>query len=143
MNDVFDGAMRGTVAAMAMTGMRTLTVSLGLVKATPPQQIFRRRAKGVMRFAPRKQRRAVIELFHWSIGAAGGAAYGALPDRVRKQPWTGPLYGIVVWTGFEATAPLLGLPRARSPRLLERAATAADHLLYGFVLAEAKRIPTY
>ncbi len=74
MNDVFDGAMRGTVAAMAMTGMRTLTVSLGLVKATPP---------------------------------------------------------------------LLGLPHARSPRLLERAATAADHLLYGFVLAETKRIPTY
>ena len=143
MSDVLDGAMRGTVAAMAMTGMRVLTVSLGLVKEPPPQQVFRRRATGVMRFAPRKKRRAVIELFHWGVGAVSGAAYGALPDKVRRQPWTGPLYGMVVWTGFQAAAPMLGLPHAKSPRLLERAATVGDHVLYGFVLSDTKRVPTY
>ena len=56
-----------------------------------------------------------------------------------SRPWTGPLYGLAIWTGFEATAPLLGLPHAEGPRLVERLAIAADHVLYGFVLDETRR----
>jgi hypothetical protein len=50
---------------------------------------------------------------------------------------------MLVWTGFEMAAPMLGLPHAKSPRVLERIATAADHALYGYVLSETRRVPSY
>ncbi len=143
MNDALQGLVRGTVAAMAMTGMREVTRSLGLVSEPPPEQMFRRHAKGLMRAMPRGKRRALIELLHWGVGAAGGTLFGAVPDGVREQPWTGPLFGVAMWAGFQASAPLLGLPHAKSPRPLERLATAADHALYGFVLSETRRTPRY
>jgi hypothetical protein len=139
---VAHAALRGGVAAMAMTGMRVFTVSLGLVEEPPPQAIFRQRARGLAKLVPRKRRRAAIELAHWGYGAAGGAAFGALPDGMRRQPWAGPAYGLLVWAGFEAAlAPLLGLEQAKKPRPLERVALAADHLLYGLVLDEFRRRP--
>lgn len=139
---VAHAALRGAVAAMAMTGMRVLTVSLGIVKEPPPQAIFRQRAKGLLRLVPRKRRRATIELAHWSYGAGGGAVFGALPESLRRQRWAGPAYGLAVWAGFEmALAPLLGLEQAKKPRPLDRAALAADHLLYGLVLSEFRQRP--
>jgi hypothetical protein len=135
-------ALRGAVAAMAMTGMRAFTTSLGIVEEPPPQAIFRQRARGLLKPVPRKRRRAVIELAHWSYGAAGGAVFAALPESLRRQPWAGPVYGLVVWGGFEVgLAPLLGLEQAKKPRPLERVGLAADHLLYGFVLSEFRRRP--
>lgn len=139
---VAHAALRGAVAAMAMTGMRVLTVSLGIVKEPPPQAIFRQRAKGLLRLVPRKRRRAAVELAHWSYGAGGGAVFGALPEDLRRQRWAGPLYGLAVWASFElALAPLLGLEQAKVPRPLDRAALAADHLLYGLVLSEFRQRP--
>jgi uncharacterized membrane protein YagU involved in acid resistance len=135
-------ALRGTIAAAAMTGTRTLTQDLGLVTESPPQQILRRRAKGLMKHVPRRRRRTVLELFHWSYGAAGGVGYGMLPDVVRRQPWSGPLYGIGIWLKFELLiAPALGLPHARNARPVERVTLLADHLLYGLVLSETRRRP--
>ena len=139
---VAHAALRGGVAAMAMTGMRVLTTELGLVEEPPPQAIFRQRARGLLRLVPRQRRRAAIELAHWGYGAGGGAAFALLPRGVRDQPWAGPAYGLAVWVGFEAVlAPLLGLEQAKQPRPVERAALAADHLLYGFVLSEFRRRP--
>lgn len=135
-------ALRGGVAAMAMTGMRVFTVSLGIVKEPPPQAIFRQRAKGLIRWVPRKRRRATVELAHWTYGAAGGGVFGALPESLRRQPWAGPLYGLGVWASFEALiAPALGLTQAKKPRPVDRAALAADHLLYGLVLSEFRQRP--
>src|SRR5689334_20942314 len=85
-------AMRGGIAAMAMTGMRVLTIELGLVEESPPQAIIRQRAKRLLRLAPRRHRRAAIELVHWGYGAAGGAGFALLPRPVRDQPWAGPIY---------------------------------------------------
>jgi hypothetical protein len=48
---------------------------------------------------------------------------------------------LAIWTGFEATAPLLGLPHANGGRPIERLAIAADHALYGFVLDETRSAP--
>jgi hypothetical protein len=80
------------------------------------------------------------ELFHWTYGAGGGAAFAALPQQVRAKAWAGPAYGLAIWLGFEtAIAPLLGLKQARELRLRERSALAADHLLYGFVLSQMRR----
>jgi hypothetical protein len=135
-------ALRGAVAAMAMTGMRVLTVSLGIVDEPPPQAIFRQRARGLLRVIPRRRRRAAVELAHWGYGGGGGAVFGALPAGLRRFPLAGPVYGLVVWAGFEAVlAPALGLSQARELRPGERAALAADHLLYGLILAEFRERP--
>lgn len=137
------GAARGAVGAMAMTGMRVLTTELGLVEQTPPQAVGRQRARGarkLLRRAPRKHRRALIEVAHWAFGAGGGAAFGALPGAVRRRPWAGPVYGLVVWVGFEmGIAPALGLRQAKRVRLVDRLGLAADHLLYGLVLSGTRR----
>lgn len=139
---VIHGAVRGVVAAMAMTGMRTASVDAGLLSEEPPQAVLRERAQKLMRRVPRRRRRAVRELVHWGYGAAGGAAFAALPEKIRLKPWSGPVYGLVVWLGFESVvAPALRLRHSRERRLVERAALAVDHTLYGFVLSETRRRP--
>jgi hypothetical protein len=143
LGEVLHAAGRGAVGAMAMTGMRVLTTELGLVEQTPPQAVSRQRARGLralLRRAPRKQRRGLIEVAHWAFGAGGGAAFGALPRAVRRRRWAGPVYGVVVWLGFElGLAPVLGLSQAKRVRLVDRLALAGDHLLYGVVLSEMRR----
>jgi hypothetical protein len=141
-SEIAHAALRGAIAAMAMTGMRAFTVDLGVVEQTPPQAIFKQRARGLIRRVPRGRRRAAVELAHWAYGAAGGAGFALLPGGVRRRPWAGPAYGLAVWLGFEAAlAPGLGLKQARSLRAAERAALAADHLLYGLVLSEIRARP--
>ena len=140
---VLQAAGRGVVGAMAMTGMRVMTTELGLVEQAPPQAISRQRARGLralLRRAPRRQRRGLVEAAHWAFGACGGAAFGALPVGVRRRPWAGPTYGLVVWLGFElGIAPVLGLSQAKHVRPVDRLALAADHLLYGLVLSQGRR----
>jgi hypothetical protein len=134
--------VRGAVAAMAMTGMRAFTQDVALVQETPPQAIFKKNVAGLRRRIPRNRRRAAVELAHWGYGAAGGVVFGLLPDAIRRRAWAGPLYGVVVWLGFElGLAPTLGLTQARKLRIAERLALAGDHLLYGFVLSETRRRP--
>jgi hypothetical protein len=143
LGEVLHAAASGAVGAMAMTGMRVVTTQLGLVEQTPPQAIARQRSRGLrhlLRLAPRKQRRGLIEIAHWAFGAAGGGGFGALPSTVRRRPWAGPVYGLVVWLGFEiGIAPALGLSQTKRLRLVDRLALAADHLLYGLVLSEGRR----
>jgi len=140
--EIAHGALRGAIAAMAMTGMRNVTTGLGIVKETPPIAIVRQRALGISKKLPRKRRRAATELFHWGYGAAGGAVFAALPAQVRQAPWAGPAYGLAVWIGFEmGIAPVLGLDLGKRERAAERLAFALDHLLYGFVLSETRRRP--
>lgn len=136
------GAMRGAIAAWAMTGMRSLTVNLGLVEEPPPRAIMRQKARAAFRLAPKRPRRVAQELFHCGYGAVGGALFAVLPENARLRPWAGPLYGLAVWLGFElGLAPVLGLKQAKKPRPVERLALAGDHLLYGFVLSETRRRP--
>ena len=135
------GGVRGAIAAMAMTGMRQVTVNAGIVGEAPPQAIFRQKIHRLGVTARRRRRKRVIEeLAHWTYGAGGGAAFAMLPESVRQRRWSGPLYGLLIWFSFEAgLAPLFGLAQARERRLIDRAALAADHLLYGFVLSETRR----
>lgn len=137
--EVVRGAARGAVGAMAMTGVRVMTTELGLLEQTPPQAISRQRARGLrtlLRRAPRRRRRGLVEGAHWAFGAGGGAAFGALPPTVRRRPWAGPVYGLVVWLGFElGIAPALNLSQAKRLRPVDRLSLAADHVLYGLVLS--------
>ena len=140
--EVAHASLRGAIGAMAMTGMRAFTVDLGIVEQTPPEAILKQKARGLIRRVPRKRRRAAIELAHWGYGTVGGATFALLPRNVRRRAWAGPLYGLVVWLGFEAAiAPVLGLKQASKPRAAERLALAVDHLLYGLVLSEIRARP--
>jgi len=125
-----------------MTGMRALTVNLGIVDETPPHAILKKRAPGFVRRVPRGRQASAVELAHWGYGAAGGAAFAMLPAGIRRRAWAGPAYGVAVWLGFEAViAPVLGLKQAKQLRVAERLALAGDHLLYGLVLSEMRRRP--
>ena len=144
MGEVAHGALRGAIGAMAMTGVRTFTVSIGLVRETPPQSIAkRRRVTGVLSYIPKRRRQAAIEVFHWSVGILGGSIFGALPDELRRARWFGPVYGLGLLLPYDfVVAPALGLKQATRPKPAEQAALIADHLLYGFVLSEMRKRPS-
>jgi hypothetical protein len=126
--------------------MRVMTTELGLLEQTPPEAVSRQRARGLralLRRAPRRQRTGLVETAHWAFGAGGGAAFGALPRTVRRRRWAGPIYGLVVWLGFElGLAPALGLSQSKRLRPVDRLTLAADHLLYGVVLSEPRQPPS-
>jgi hypothetical protein len=139
---VLRAAMRGVVAAMAMTGVRVFADHAGLIKEEPPSRLVRKRARGLIRRLPRNRRRAAVELFHWLFGAVFGAVFGLLPERTRQTRWAGPVFGLAVWLGFElGVAPALGLQKRRWPRSRERLLFLLDHLLFGFVLSEMRSRP--
>lgn len=137
--EIANAAVRGVVGAMAMTGVRAFTVSAGLVEDAPPKTVLRKTTKGLIGLVPKGRRRAATELCHWAYGAVGGAAFGALPDDVRRSRWAGPAYGLATWLMFElAVAPALKLPRAKQSRPVDRLFLALDHILYGLVLSERR-----
>jgi hypothetical protein len=132
--------LRGVIAAMAMTGMRRLTTRLGLVREVPPDEIFEDGLPELLANIPVERRDEAIELAHWAFGAAAGAAFALVPRRPREAGWAGPAYGLAIWALFEAVAaPLLRLRRARERPAAERAALAADHVLYGLIVAGRPR----
>ena len=140
------GVARGTIAAMAMTGLRQVTTGLGVVEQTPPDVLFKRGASRALARRPRlvpflaKRDQAITEVAHWAYGAAGGAVFALLPGSIARPPWGGPAYGLATWLLLEASvAPVLGLEQARRGRVKERLAFAAGHLLYGAILAGGRR----
>lgn len=133
---VVHAAVRGAIGAMAMSGLRQLTQSLGLVERTPPESVLQRTAPGLFRRVPVSRRAALVELAHWAYGAAGGAVFGMFPRRWRRQAWAGPGYGLLVWATFEAgIAPVLGIAQRPRHSGVEATVLLADHLLYGVVVA--------
>ena len=124
---------RGAVGALAMTGVREFAKHAGLVGEDPPQRLTRKKAG--------RRSRVIAQVVHLAMGGAFGAAYGLLPEPVRMKPWSGPVYGVLVWIGFDtAVAPLLGLER-NWPKGQERAVFVADHALFGLVLSELRARP--
>jgi hypothetical protein len=102
----------------------------------------REAAPALLRAAPDGSERAVEELAHWAYGAGGGVAFAALPEAVRGRAWAGPLYGLALWLGFELVlAPLLRLSHHQRHGVVARLALAADHMVYGLVLAELRERP--
>lgn len=129
------GAARGAVGAMAMTGMRQAAVGLGIVERTPPDEILSQGVPPLLESFPEHRRTAVIELAHWSYGAAAGMVFSLLPRRLRASRLTGPVYGALSWGLFEAVlAPALGLGHARRENAAERWALFADHVFFGFIV---------
>jgi hypothetical protein len=134
-------ALRGVIGAAAMSGMRELTVSLGIVDEPPPRAIARQQTKGLFHVVSRRRRRIGVELMHWFYGGVAGIVFGLMPEGLRRRAWFGPAYGVALWVGFDRVqAPLMGLKQAEAGPA-ERIALIADHLLYGFVLSEMRRRP--
>jgi hypothetical protein len=135
-------AFRGLVGAMAMTGLRMFASHAGLIREDPPSRLTDKAGSGLMKAVPRKRRRMVVELLHWSMGATFGAIFGLLPDGLRRRRWSGPVYGVLMWLGFDAgVAPLFGLRAQEWPLARERGIFLTDHLLYGLVLNEMRSRP--
>jgi hypothetical protein len=142
LSEAAHAALRGTVAAMAMTGVRVFAAHVGLIREDPPTRLAEEQARGLLQSVPPERRRGVIELIHWSMGAAFGVVFGLLPDGLRRRAWSGPVYGLLVWLGFDAgAAPALGLREAGWPHGRERAVFVVDHLLFGLVLNEMRQRP--
>jgi hypothetical protein len=143
-NDAAEGAMRGVIGSLAMSGMRQFAADLGLIEKTPPQELADKPARGIMEKVPPDKRQAAVLGIHMAVGAAGGVLYGALPDPVRQKAWSGPLWGLAIWAVYDAgVAPMLNLKHAYDFPASERATTIADHLLYGYVLSQTQRRPDY
>ncbi|HEY8471144.1 MAG TPA: hypothetical protein VIL37_00715 [Natronosporangium sp.] len=128
--------MRGAIAAMAMSGLRRVSTTVGMLDQAPPEAILQDRAPGVFYRVPVARRPALVEAAHIGYGTLGGVGFGLLPARWRRHTWAGPVYGLLFWAGYEAgIRPLLGLARDRHRRAPQRLALIADHLLYGVVVA--------
>jgi uncharacterized membrane protein YagU involved in acid resistance len=140
--EIIHAKLRGVIGAMAMTGVRVFAVHAGLIREDPPSRLTRKQARGLLAKVPRKRRRTFVELVHWAMGGLFGIVFGLLPEAVRRRAWSGPVYGLVVWVGFDAVvAPALGLTERDWPKGRERAVFVADHVLYGFVLNEMRERP--
>ena len=125
----------GTVAAMAMTGMRAVTIRLGLLTQPPPDAVLKESAPGLLARVPIDSE-AAVELAHWAYGAVAGAAFGTLSRSIRRAPLAGPAYGLLIWALFElGIAPVLGIQHAKERPVAERLAIASDHVLYGVIVA--------
>ena len=125
---------------MAMTGLRRLTTGFGLVEEPPPSEIAREGVPGLLARIPPDHRDEAIELAHWGYGALAGAAYGLLPASLRRGTWAGPAYGLGIWALFElVVAPAFGVRTSSERSVAERAALAADHVLYGAIVAGRPR----
>ena len=142
MNNIVHATFRGVVGAMAMTGIRVFALHAGLIREDPPSRLTRKQARGLLKLIPRKRRRVVVELVHWAMGAAFGFVFALLPEGIRRKRWSGPVYGVLVWLGFDAiVAPALGLTERSWPKGRERAVFIADHVLFGLVLSEQRSRP--
>lgn len=125
---------RGLVAAMAMSGVRSVTSNVGLLEQPPPERILEDQAPELMRRLTSGHRTALAEVAHWVYGAGGGLVFGLLPARVRAHQLTGPAYGVAIWLSFElGIAPLLGIEYDER-RVASRLTLVADHMLYGVVV---------
>jgi uncharacterized membrane protein YagU involved in acid resistance len=134
MSEVIHAMLRGVIGAMAMTGLRVFAVHAGLIREDPPSRLVRKR-RG-------RRPRWMVELVHWWMGGVFGIVFGLLPEELRRRRWSGPVYGLLVWLGFDAViAPAMGLTERDWPKGRERAVFVADHLLFGFVLNEMRERP--
>ncbi|MBA2360840.1 MAG: hypothetical protein H0V79_07925 [Actinobacteria bacterium] len=138
MSDLLRTAARGVLGAMAMTGVRRITVDLGLVEKPPPEEIATEGAPALLAKVAPQHRETAIELLHWGTGAMGGMGFAMVPAALRHRRWAGPVYGLAILGVFEAAiAPRLGLGTTERTAT-ERFALAADHVLYGLVLGSGE-----
>ncbi len=140
MNAMLAGAIGGMAGSMAMKAMMMLGQQAGIVGEPMPLKIERALEKrlGVDDMTSAGQEQALAMAEHLMIGAAYGAAYGALKasQNFSALP-AGPLYGVGVYAlNLGALGPGLALtsgPWNEEPMTVGR--RLMMHALYGTVTA--------
>lgn len=139
MKRILLGSIIGCVATLPMTVVLILLqrqLPLWERFAFPPFKVSMEASKiiGIKRAMGPAQRLGLTLAAHFGFGAAAGALYGLLADKLPRPPalW-GALYGIFVWAAsYFGWLPLTGLyrpPTQESPR--RQAMMAAGHLVWG------------
>jgi hypothetical protein len=104
----------------------------------PPRKITMRMAKKfrsgqlLLRLRPKRQRRLSL-LSHFGYGAAVGAPYTALTDRLPGKPvYKGMAYGLLVWTvSYLGWLPATGLWKPKEESAKRKGLMIASHLIWG------------
>ena len=134
------GILGGLAASAVMAVMMQMGKATGMVETPLPVKVERRaeRRLGVAEKTTGQQERAVGMAGHMMMGAAFGAGYGALREKMDLDPLTGgALYGMGVYAlNVAGLGPALDLSRGpwqQEPPTVVR--QVMMHLLYGAVTA--------
>jgi hypothetical protein len=133
------GALGGLLATLPMTAMM-LAIHRQLPRheryRLEPQIVTEKTARrlGLGKHLDRRQRQALAAGAHLGFGAAAGAVFGPLAQRVPLVPvLSGVLYGLAVWAGsYAGWVPALGLLNPPDKRPKGRnAMMVAAHVVWG------------
>ena len=138
------GLLAGLIGGLAATAAKTLAEKVFPPRThgepEPPsvlaEKIFGNRLEGA-------QKLAATETIHWGVGAATGAAYGALaefyPAATAKD---GAAFGMALTSLTHGTTlPALGLSAEPEDQTFrERSSEMATHVVYGVVTETVRRV---
>lgn len=149
MNRYVKGAIAGTLATVPMTiVMLSLHRRLPTTQryALPPKQITREVANrvGAKEVAKGKHLTRATLVSHFSYGAATGALYPLLAERVRTRTRiTGPAFGVAIWAlSYLGWVPALRiLPPATRHPMRRNLLMIAAHVVWGAALDFFTRPP--
>ncbi|MHB0958508.1 MAG: DUF6789 family protein [Pirellulaceae bacterium] len=139
MNPLIAGSLAGLTATLPMTAlMQSLHRRLPAPERypLPPRQITMKMARevGVEQKMDETEKTTVTYAAHFSYGAAAGATYGLLADRLPGSPVTrGVTFGLAVWAvSYLGWLPAVQiLPAATHEPARRNALMIAAHLTWG------------
>lgn len=141
MNGLLRGALAGAVATAPMTILMEAmnrAVPRGERRPLPPRQITEGLThRATSRDPDEEVLDAATMAAHFGFGAGGGAAFGLMPERVRRRPvLAGVGFGLGLWAAsYAGVLPAFELQRRPDRRPGWRNATMiAGHVVWGAVL---------
>lgn len=144
------GAAAGLAATVPMTiAMEVIQRLLPPDEQTPQEPLIITRKllmrTGLDRYMDRHQQLALTAVAHFAYGAASGAAYLWLGQRLPlPQRLRGPAFGLLVWAGsYAGWLPVLKIlpPPSRRP-VGRNLLLIGAHLVWGVACASAARVET-
>ena len=116
-----EGAAAGLAATAAMSAFMWSAQRAGFVGEQAPKQLMRRSLEAVGDHPSGARLSAISLVAHFAFGAAAGAAYGGLSDRLptgRSTLYSGVAFGLAVWAAtYKVAFPPLHLmpPQSLEP----------------------------
>ena len=134
-----EGAAGGLAATAAMSAVMWSAQRAGFVGEQAPKQLVRRSLEAVGDHPSGARLKAISLASHFAFGAAAGAAYGALSQRLpsgRSTVASGVAFGLAVWAATYKVAfpPLHLMPPPERDRPGRAGTMILAHVVYGAVL---------
>jgi hypothetical protein len=134
-----EGAAAGLAATAAMSAFMWSAQRAGFVGEQAPKQLMRRSLEAVGDHPSGARLSAISLVAHFAFGAAAGAAYGGLSDRLptgRSTLYSGVAFGLAVWAATYKVAfpPLHLMPPPERDRPGRARTMILAHVVYGAVL---------